>query len=113
MSENLLGCVGPGADAVGDADAAVAVAGECETGQLLAQTLDAVEAFQVADAVLAVSSTLLKLQLAFPFAKPGAPAVVQGVKPAGIRLAKPALASGPRAGFELSSWNRLTPWLPT
>src|ERR1700691_3860292 len=52
MSENLLDCVGPGADAVGDADAAVAVAGECETGQLLAQTLDAVEAFQVADAVL-------------------------------------------------------------
>jgi len=38
--------------AVGDADAAVAVAGEGESWQLLAQALDAVEPFQMADAVL-------------------------------------------------------------
>jgi hypothetical protein len=41
-----------GADAIGDADAAVAVAGKRESGQLLAQALDAVEALEVADAVL-------------------------------------------------------------
>ena len=41
-----------GADAIWDADAAVAVAGEGESGQLLAQALDAVEAVEMADAIL-------------------------------------------------------------
>ncbi len=41
-----------GADAIGNADAAVAVAGERQTGQLLAETLDPVEAVEMADAVL-------------------------------------------------------------
>src|SRR5580658_5192178 len=51
-TENLFGCFGAGAYAVGDADATVAIAGECEAGQLLAEALDTVEAFEVAYAVL-------------------------------------------------------------
>jgi hypothetical protein len=48
-----FGCgVAAGADAVGDADAAVGVSGECEARQLLAQALDAVEAIEMSDAVL-------------------------------------------------------------
>src|SRR5579871_5175476 len=48
-TEHLPGGILPGADAVGNADAAKAVAGEFEAGKLPAQALDAVEAFQVAD----------------------------------------------------------------
>ena len=48
-----LGCgFAAGADAVGDADAAVSVAGESEAGQLLAQVLDAVETIEMSDTVL-------------------------------------------------------------
>ena len=51
-SEDLLGCFLAGADAVGYADAAVAVTGEGEAGQLLAEAFNAVEALEMADAVL-------------------------------------------------------------
>src|ERR1700691_1681208 len=50
--ENLLCGFLAGADAIWYADAAVAVAGEGQFRQLLAEALDAVEAFEVADAVL-------------------------------------------------------------
>jgi hypothetical protein len=41
----LLRSIVAGADAIGDADAAVAVASECESGQLLAEALDADSGF--------------------------------------------------------------------
>ena len=41
-----------GADAVRDADAAVSVARQCESGQLLAKAFDSIEAFEMANAVL-------------------------------------------------------------
>jgi len=44
--------VAAGADAVGDPDAAVGVARESQTGQLLAETLHAGEALEVSNAVL-------------------------------------------------------------
>jgi hypothetical protein len=50
--EDLLGGFLAGADAVGDAYASVAVAGEGQFRKLVAETLDAVQAFEVADAVL-------------------------------------------------------------
>ena len=48
----LGGGVATRADAVGDADAAVGVAGESESGQLLAQAFHAIEALEMSDAVL-------------------------------------------------------------
>jgi len=51
-SKDLRGGLLAGADAIGDTDPAVAVAGKRESGQLLAQTFDAFEAVEVADAVL-------------------------------------------------------------
>ena len=48
----MLRCFLAGADAIWDADAAVAVAGQGQAGHLLAEALDTVEAFEVAYAVL-------------------------------------------------------------
>ena len=48
----MLRSVLAGADAIRDAYPAVAVAGERESGQLLAEVLDAVEAVEVADSIL-------------------------------------------------------------
>ena len=44
--------VAAGADTVGDADAAVGVAGESEAGQLLAETLHAFEALEMSNVIL-------------------------------------------------------------
>ena len=50
--QDLLRSVLAGADAIGNADAAVGVAGERQTGELPAEALDTVEAVEMADAVL-------------------------------------------------------------
>ena len=50
--EDLLYSVLAGADTVGNADATVAVSRECQGWQMLAQALDTVETFEVADAIL-------------------------------------------------------------
>ena len=41
---NRAGCVNPRPHAVGHTDSAVGIAGECESGQLLAQPFDALDA---------------------------------------------------------------------
>lgn len=50
--ENLIGGVRTRANAVGHANAVETVAGEGETGEFLAESLDALETFEVSDAVL-------------------------------------------------------------
>ena len=52
LREQFFCGVAAGTNAVGNADAAVSVAGESEAGQLLAQAFDAVEAIEMSDAVL-------------------------------------------------------------
>src|ERR1700686_3847547 len=52
LCEQLLCGVAAGSDAGGDADTSVGVAGKSEAGQLVAQTLNAVEAVEMPDAVL-------------------------------------------------------------
>ena len=52
MIEDLFCGLLAGADAVRDADAAVAISGEGESGQVLAQAFDAVETFEMPHAVL-------------------------------------------------------------
>ncbi len=48
----MLRSVLAGADAIGNADAAIGVAGERQAGELLAEALDTVEAVEMADAIL-------------------------------------------------------------
>src|SRR3954452_7325132 len=53
------------------------------------------------------------LQSAKPSAAPGAPGVVHGVRPAGIKLPNPAEMMRPSAGFALIDWKLPIVWLPT
>src|ERR1700730_9406888 len=55
--------IAAGADAIGDADAAIGVAGESEAGQLLPQAFDAGAAIEMSNAVLRHGG--------FPFVDPG------------------------------------------
>src|ERR1039458_8009116 len=52
LGEDFAGRFGAGANAVGDADAAIAVACERQTGKFLAKCFDALQALEVADRIL-------------------------------------------------------------
>src|SRR5467141_2357270 len=64
-------------------------------------------------AVFSRLRTSVKLQSARLEAKPGVPAVAQGVTPDGIKELKLLAISLSSAGFALTVWKLLTTWLPT
>src|ERR1017187_3917356 len=50
--EDFVDGLGPRACAIGDADSAIAVAGERQAGKFLAEEFDSLQAFEVADRIL-------------------------------------------------------------